>query len=277
MLRSHQIALLEEKKPEGEGGAGGAPAFSEEQQKAMGQTVNAAVTSQLKRLLGPAVADAIKGINWGETLKLDETLDAKLAKILEDNPEPSGGNDPPKPDNRPDPKLAALEAQIAELKNENKRSADEAKAAKEQARNEKAYADLKGILGNHVRADALEIAASQLAIVQKRLAFDEQGNALFTVKKAPYAGAADEEVQMTLADGVAHWIKTDEGKFFAPAPGSQQQQQRQGPPGPRGGMARGADGMPVYSTPATTDAERIRRADEQAQALAAKYPHLAGT
>jgi hypothetical protein len=272
MLRSHQIALLEEKKPEGEGGAGGAPAFTEEQQKAMGQMVNAAVSSHLKRGLGTAVAEAIKGVNWGETLKLDEVLDGKLAKLLEETPETEPGKKTP--ENKPDPKLSALEAQIAELKAENKRSADEAKAAREQARNEKAFADLKGILGNHVRQDALDIAASQLAVVQKRIAFDEQGNPLFTVKKAPYAGAAEEEVQMTLADGVAHWIKTDEGKFFAPAPGSQQDGRR-GPPGPRHGMARGPDGLPVYDKPATTDAEKIRRANEQAQALAAKYPDLA--
>jgi hypothetical protein len=280
MLRSHQIALLEENKdPAAGGGAGGAPAgggaatFTEAQQGEIAKIVNSAVSSHLKRGLAPAIGEALKSVNWAETLKLDETLDAKLAKLKpEGGADPSGGNQPPKVD----PQVAALTAKVQELTANIQKQQDEVKAANERARNEKAFADLKSALGGQVRPETLELAARDLFLAQKRIAFDEQGNPLFTVKKAPYAGATEEDVPMPLTDGVAHWLKSEEAKVFLPAPNANQQP-RVGAPGPRAPQQRQVGALPQYEQPATTDAEKIRRAEEQAQALAAKYPHLANT
>lgn len=273
MRSTHHIALFDKAK-EGEGGTGGdagAAAFNEAQQAELGKIVNAAVTSQLKRGLGPAIGEALKTVNWAETLKLDEAISGRLDQLLKEEEKPT---EQQQVATKPDPKVSALEAKVQELTKTLQQQADEVKSAKEAARNEKALSDLKGILGSHVRPEALDIAASHLFLAQKRVTFDEQGNPLFTVKRAPYAGAAEEDTPMPLADGVAHWLKTDEGKFFLPAPSAGTPPR--GPLGPRTpSQQRAAGTMPTYDQPATTDAEKIRRAEEQAQALAAKYPHLA--
>lgn len=277
MLRSFK--LLEENKDPAEGGTGGggaaAATFTEAQQGEIAKIVNSAVSSHLKRGLAPAIGEALKTVNWAETLKLDETLEAKLAKLKEAAPpggtDPNAVNQPPKVD----PQVAALTAKVQELTQNIQRQQDEVKAAKEQARNEKAFADLKSALGGQVRPEALDIAARDLFLAQKRVTFDEQGNPLFTVKKAPYAGAAEEDVPMPLTDGVSHWLKSEEGKFFLPAPTAGTQNAGRVPPGPRNQQQqRSAGGVPKYDTPATTDAEKIRRAEEQTAAILAKYPHL---
>jgi hypothetical protein len=114
----------------------------------------------------------------------------------------------------------------------------------------------------------LEIAAEHLFLAKKRVTFDENGRPLLTVKKSQFGGA-EEDVQMTLDEGAAHWAKS-EGKLFAPPPQVQ---------GARPGTAprqlnTGRDGLPVYEGPATTDDEKVRRANERAEALGRKYPNL---
>jgi hypothetical protein len=258
-------------KGSGGGGGGDQPAFTEAQTAELGKIVNAAVTSHIKRGLGPAIGEALKGFDFGAALKLDDVLDAKLEKLLadagDDDAPGKPGNQPPKPD----PKIAALEAKLAEVTGKLEAEAKARTEAEGKARDEKALAALKTALGPHVRPEALEIAASHLFVAQKRVEVDEAGNVLLKVRKAPFAGGAEEDVPMPLADGVQHWVKSSEGKFFAPAPAS-------GGQGPAGGAPRrvnhGSDGLPVYDKPATTDAEKIRRAEERAQALQAKYPNL---
>lgn len=254
------------------------PAFNEAQLAALteliGKTtapiINAAVTSHMKRQPNPA--DEFKKLLTKESLSplLTELMEASGVKPA--GTETGGGSQPAKPD----PKIAALEAQLSDMKTAMARAAEETKAAQESARNEKALAALKSELAPHVRPEGLDMAADLLFKARKRVTFDEQGTPLMSVKRAPYAGAAEEDVPMPLADGVQHWLKSEEAKIFIPAPAANQQQ-RQGAPGPRPQMQRTANGVPKYDQPATTDAEKIRRAQEQAQAYAAQFPHLATT
>jgi hypothetical protein len=233
----------------------------------VGKTVNAAVTSHLKRALGPAIAESIKSVPWKDVLV------PVINELSESEPEPApgGGNEP----SRPDPKLTALEQKYADLERkytEGERIRAEIEA---RSRDEKAMSSLRTALQPHVHPDFLDVVARDLFLGQKRVTFDESGRPLLTVKKAPYNGSPEEDVQLTLEDGAAHFAKT-EGKRFAPppaAPGNQSSRAPQG--GLRSGTGRGADGMPVYDRPATTDAEKIQRAREQTAALAALHPHLA--
>ena len=251
----------------GSGGGGGAsgkaddPAksFTEEQQSEIGKIVNAAVTSHLKRSLGTAVKEAV-----GE-LKIGETIAAEVAKMKPAEPEPKPEKD------KPDPKIAALQAKVDELTTKLTNEAAEREKAVAAARDKDALASLKTALAPHVRPEALEIAASHLFVAQKRISFDDKGNPVLSVRKAAFAGGDEEDVAMPLADGVQHWVKSAEGKFFAPAPG--------GGADPKGGLGprrvnTGADGMPRYDAPATTDSEKIRRATEREAALRAKYPDI---
>jgi hypothetical protein len=246
------------------------PAFSEAQVAALteliGKTVNSAVTSHLKRQ---------PQINVAEELKKALTKDAIapiFSQLLEETPkDPALGQTPPPA--KQDPKMAALEAQVSDMKAALQKQVEEANAARESAKAEKARSALMAALSPHVREGAAEMATQLLFDAQKRVTLDEQGNPLLTIRRAPYSGAQEEDVQMPLGDGLQHWLKTDQGKFFVPAPSAQPG--RGGPPAPRpGSAARGVNGTPTYDKPATTDAEKIRRAQEQAQAFAEKFPHL---
>jgi len=260
----HSFPLFEEPRdpPGGAPGGGDPKPFTDDQLKAIGGLISGAMKGEGKRQVTAAVTEAIGA------LKLGETIAAEVAKLKPADPPP----DPKGPDKKPDPEVAALKAKLEEVTANLKTEAAERAKAVEAGKNEKAFAALKTALGPHVRPEALEIAASHLFVAQKRVSIDEAGNPLLTIRKAPFAGAAEEDVAMPLADGLQHWLKSTEGKFFVPAPGGAPPG---GPPGPRRHTQTGPDGLPHYDTPATTDVERQRRAAEKAEALSIKYPHLA--
>ncbi|HEU4544366.1 MAG TPA: hypothetical protein VFR23_24760 [Jiangellaceae bacterium] len=271
MFASRHSQLFDKAGDPGTGSGGGDPAkpFTEEQQAAIGAAISGALKSEGKRLVASAVGEALKGMNWAETLNLDEAIGGKLEKLLADTEAESGdkSNAPAKPD----PKVSALEAKVQELTAKLAADADERKKLVEESRAKDAKAALRSALTPLVRAEALDIAVRDLFDAQKRVTFDDQGNPLMKVRKAAYAGGSEEDVEMPLSDAAQHWIKTQEGKFFAPPP--------VGGGDPKGGGAprrvnTGSDGMPRYDQPATTDAEKIRRAEERATALQAKYPNL---
>ncbi len=263
--------LLDKASDDGKGSGGGGgdqPAFTEAQTAELAKIVNAAVTSHVKRGLGPAIAEAIKGVNWGETLKLDEVLDGKLAKLLEETDGDEGGKGGQQPA-KPDPKITALESKLAEVTKKFEIEAAERQKAVQEGRDKDARAALRSALTPLVRPEALDIAVRDLYDAQKVVTLDEQGNPLIKVRRKDYAGA-DEVVDMPLSDGVGHWIKTNEGKFFAPAPGSGGEGPKGGQGPRRGNPQLGRDGLPHYEQPATTDAEKLRRAEERQAAYLAR-------
>ena len=272
MLRNRFVQILLSPEPAPGGGGDPAPPFTAEQTAALGTIINQAITSHAKR--EKPLAEQLKAIDWKSLL---------TPVVTELVPQPPESGTPPAPSNqptKPDPKVAALEAKVTELTTALTRQQEEAKAQADKARNVKAFADLKSALTNLVRPEALDIAASHLFHAQQRVTFDDQGNPLLTVKRAPYAGAAEEEVAMPLADGVQHWAKSTEAKFFAPAPGNNVSTNPARPgqaPQQRGAAKFDGNGLPTYDQPAGSDAERQRRAAERAEFLSQKYPHLANT
>lgn len=249
-----------------DGGKSAEVKLTDEMRAEIGALISGALKSEGKRQIAGAVKEALEG------LKLGESIAAEVAKLKPAEPDPKDDKSAAKPD----PKIAALEARLQEVTAKLTAESEERGKAVEAAKNEKAFIALKTALGPHVRPEVLELAARDLFVAQKRVTVDEQGNPLLTVRKAPYPGQSEEDIPLPLADGVKHWLGTTEGKFFVPAHGVGTGQQQQGGKGPFRAPALGVDGMPHYDQPATTDAERIRRADEQAKVLAAKYPHLAG-
>ncbi len=233
--------------------------FSPAQLELLGKTVNSAITSHMKRQ--PSIADALKGMNW------EEMLTPVIQKLA---PPPKADPEPGTP--KQDPRLSALEAKYAELETKYRSEQTAREKAEQKSRDESAFQALRSALTGHVLPEAAESAAKILFHADRRVTFDEHGNPLMTVRKAPYQGAAEEDLQLPLADGVKHWIGTREGKLFAPPPAVQDPKRPGGAPGRH--VVTGRDGLPTYDAPATTEEEKIRRANERATALAAKYPGL---
>jgi hypothetical protein len=264
----HSSPLFDKAGDPGIGSGGGDPEkpFTDAQNAAIGAAISGALKSEGKRLVASALTEALPKALEG--LKIGETIAAEVAKLKPaEPPEPKPGDK-----KTPDPEVAALKATVQELTTKLATDAEERKKLEQAARDKDALAALKTALGPLVRPEALEIAARDLFHGQKRVTFDEQGNPLLTVRRAAFAGGSEEDVAMPLADGVQHWIKSTEGKFFAPAPGG-------GGADPKGGgaprrVSSGSDGLPRYDKPAESDDERDRRAEERTAAYRQRFPNL---
>lgn len=256
-------AILRDKQPDDQQPGGGGneptkPGLSDEQKTEIGQIVNAAVTSQL----GRAIPKALEG------LKLNELIGKAIKEAMPAQPPPSG--DPPK--NEPpkqDPKVALLEENLKALTKKLEEADEARKAAEKKSRDDGARLALRGALEKTVRPEALEMATRLLFDADKRITFDDSGNPLFTIRRAPYAGAAEEDVAVPLADGAQHWLKSDEAKLFLPPPSASA-------PGSRGPSKqapanRQTGDLPRYDSPAATEAERLRRAQEAEAAFRARF------
>lgn len=227
----------------------------------VGRIVNAAVTSQLKRLLPAAVTEAISG------MKLPEMISAQVAAMKDPGEEePTSG----KPKNQP---KSELEKQLQELAAKLEASEKATKEAErlrietEQARRlDAGTTAFRTALSSKLRPELLDVGVSHWGTVQKRLTVNDDGTVLIRVKRAPYKGAPEQDEDLPLAEALPILLASEEAKPFLPPPAPI--------PGAGGGaprnLQRGPDGMPRYDTPATTDEEKARRALEKENALRAQ-------
>lgn len=165
------------------------------------------------------------------------------------------------------PEMAALQAQIEEMKKAYEKESTARIAAEKKSRDESAFNMLKSSLTG-LKPELQDAAAQLLFHVQKRVTFDEAGNPIFKMPRE-VAGVV-EDIDMPLSSGVEHWVKSDAAKPFMPAPGGNVGAGRGGKSPTAGSIPTGRqnNGMPVYDKPATTDAEKVARALEKEQALA---------
>jgi len=255
MLRSHQIALLEENKDTEGGGGGNAAPFTEEQTKALGAMISGAMRGEGKRLIATAVGESLKSINWSETLKLDEVLDGKLAKLIDDTGSAgddgaSGGGktDPAKPDPEIQKQLTKLADELEKEKAARLAALNEAAETKRAhefgAARQKLYESLKP----HANETLHDVWVDNL-VHHKRLKV-EDGVPLLEVDYAPAKGMPKQKEFLPLEEAITHLVASDEAKRFQPAPGTEN---GRGSPGPRGGRRVGAP-----SLDSKDPAERVR-------------------
>lgn len=164
------------------------------------------------------------------------------------------------------PEMAVLQAQIADMKTAYDKAESARIAAEKKSRDDSAFHTLRASL-SAVRPELQDATAQLLFHVEKRVTFDEAGRPLFKMPRE-VAGIV-EDIEMPLTSGVEHWVKSEAAKAFLPAPGGNVGNGRGGKSPTAGAVPSGRmnNGMPVYDKPATTDAEKISRADDMKSAL----------
>lgn len=216
----------------------------------LGNMVNAAVSAHIKRFTEkqlPAILEASLG-------KALEPIQAKLAAPQ------TPSDDEGKKKVKETPEMLAMAKQIEDMKRALEEKEQRATAAEKKARDERAYTELRASLEGKVRPELLDVVAENLFHVKKAVDFDEAGTPLFKSTRSPYAGAEPEEVRLPLRAGVEDFLKSEGAKAFLPAPSSGSG----AAPLPKRGTAATPTGTD-FSKPATTDAEKARRAAERAQ------------
>lgn len=210
----------------------------------IGNMVNAAVAAHLRRF----TEKTLPGILEGALKPITEKLSA---------PPPVADEGDKKKGKQQDPELLAMAKRLEDMQKAMEAEQAKAAAAEKAARDQKAYGDLRGALDGKVRPELVDFVAKHLMHVEGRLDFDESGAPLFKATRAPFAGADPEEIRLPLRAGIEDYLKSEAAKPFLPAPsgaGATQLPKRAGAAQPTG-----AD----FSKPATSDADKIRRAQER--------------
>jgi hypothetical protein len=252
MFRHQAILRAPEADPAG-GGGDPKPIFTDEQLAAIGQTVNAAVTSHLKRQ--PALADQLKSLDWKAIIGPVVT---ELAPKAEPEPDPKGGKKP----HTDDAVAKQLQDLAGKLEASEKRAAAAEQARADEANSralDRAKADLRSALQPKVRHEGLDSLVKLLTDADKTVKLGEGGVPLMTVKRAPYKGAPEQDEDLPLAEAVPLWLASESAKFWLPAPGTGDP--KKGSPAPRQSGSPGTGGQlptdPAARTLAQFDAQGI--------------------
>jgi hypothetical protein len=88
---------------------------------------------------------------------------------------------------------------------------------------------LRGALADLVNPLYLDDAMTRLDVIEKRLKTDDKGNPILTVKRAPYKGAPEEDVELSLDEAIPLLVQSKDMARYLLPPGGQ------GGDGQRGG------------------------------------------
>lgn len=212
----------------------------------MGQMVNAAVTSHLRRFTEKQLPEIL-----GLALKpITDKLNAPPVAPVE---EPTGGRK-----SKDSPELLAMAKKLEDMEKALSEGAAKVVAAEKKARDERSFTELRAALEGKVRPELLDMVAKHLFVVEGRIETDDAGSPLFKSTKIPYAGADPEDQRLPLKAGVEDFLKSDAAKPFLPAPSAGSGTS----PLPKRGPTPSPSGTD-FSKPATSDADKVRRAIER--------------
>ena len=177
-------------------------------------TVNAAITTHLKRELPKVSAEVAKTINADLTKTIQESLvpslEEKIAALKPKEPDEKGT--PPKAVPVTDtPEYRGLQKQVQELQEQRRKDAEAAAKAEAQSRDTRLRQHVSEALSTAGITDPTlaRIALGHLVDATKRVKFDDVGeNVLYTDSKLG---------ELPLVDGISEFMKTDEAKVFIPA------------------------------------------------------------
>lgn len=226
----------------------GAPQIAEEQ---LGNMVNGAVKAHLQRFIEK---------------QLPALFEAQLKPIMEKLTAPAAQTPPSEDEGKgkkgkqnQDPEYLAMAKKLEDMEKAIQERDQKVAAAEKAARDQRAFTELRSGLSDKLRPEVVDFVAKYLMQVEQRVDFDESGNVLFKSTRAPFAGADPEEIRLPLRSGLEDFLKSDAAKPFLPAPTTSS-----APPLPKRGAAPNQGGTD-FSKPATSDADKVRRAQERAR------------
>jgi hypothetical protein len=210
------MAKEDDKDKDGKGGG----ALSDEAREEIGRTVNAAVTAQLSRKL----PDAIKAGVEGAMSPILERLDAiggkaGKGKAKADEDDADDEDDAP-PKGKGKGGKAKESDELVQMRTRLKAIEDERVKEREAAVITKRDGELTSLLTTTAKVDPLRVKGA-LAVVAGNLKKLEDGSHVWIAQREGYTE------DIPIAQGIAEWAKTDEGKAYAAA------QQRTGGAGTR--------------------------------------------
>lgn len=190
----------------------------EAQMAGLGNTINAAVTSQLKRV-EPKHAEAVQA-----------AVDAALAKQREEQeqqreeqqgkngnaPNDKNQNGQPHRDPEAEKRALALEKQVLALQKALEDGNTQRAAAEKRAREQGAQSRLSSALSK-VKPEVKDLLAKAWQ-ADGKVTFDADGNPMLRVRKSPVKGLPEEDMELPLEEGVAHWLSTKEAEAYLPPP-----------------------------------------------------------
>lgn len=257
-----------------EPGAGGGAGGKDDPPKALteedvGRIVNAAVTSQLARVLPKAVGEALGGLKLEETI--GKTVTDAIAKLAPIPPNPDDDKNKGKKVELP----PEVQQQLKDLSAKYEASEAKAIAAEkqrielEQARfHDAALGRIKDSISPKLNPDYQDLAIREIGT---RVKIDATGKATVSVKRAPYKGAPEQDEDLALDEALPILLASKDMARFLLPPG-QQQQQRQ-----VSNRAPGTNGTPAPAgvTP-TSEAAKAQSVLAELQAMGADTSFLDG-
>lgn len=183
----------------------GQKGLTDEQREEIGKIVNASVTAQLARKLPEAITQGMQPV----LDKLDKIGGGKPGKGGQAEGDDEGGDDDEVPTTKGkgkgkgakevDPDVATMKARLKAIEDERTKEREEHVISKRDG-------ELKELLTGG-KVDPMRLKGA-LAVVAGNLKRQKDGTFTYTAKRDGY------EDDLPLAEGVAEWLKSDEGKAY---------------------------------------------------------------
>jgi hypothetical protein len=224
--------------------------LTDEQREEIGRIVNAGVTAQLARKLPEAITQGVQPI----LDRLDKIGGGKPGKGSQqagagEDDEDDGDSDGAPPKGKKGGKAKELDPDVATMKARLKAIEDERAKEREDNLISKRDSEIKDLLTTG-KVDPMRLKGA-VAVVAGNLKRQKDGTFTYTAQREGYVD------DLPIADGVAEWLKSDEGKAYVVA------QQR---PGGAGTSARvGQQGTVTRGAPQKDAGQQ--KADRKMQAM----------
>lgn len=224
----------------------------------VGKMVHGALADFASRKLPGMISESISG------LKLEDKIAEAIAKTAPKPPEGDGKKKGDKPDLPPEVQ-AQLERLASDLEAEKaaRTAAEKERVEIEQARRfDAGLGEFRSAVAQKVRPELLDVFIRDVANGQRRLSVNEDGEARLRVRKAPYKGAPEEDVDLPLGEAVPILLASKEVAPFLPAPGG-----GNGPNQPNGNP------LPTFTLP-SSGGDNARSEHDKAQAVVKKLQDM---